>query len=86
MQRYSKERGSHVTDERAPSTAKEFERVAEEKQKLRAAEQGVASQTSEKVYDGAEEATIGDAKVESVHNRFKEHEEGADYHKRGDEP
>lgn len=60
--------------ERAPSTAEEFKRVAEEK--LRAA--------SVKGYDGAEEATVGDSNVDSVKNRFEEHEQGADYRRRGD--
>ncbi|KAK2639817.1 hypothetical protein Ddye_027612 [Dipteronia dyeriana] len=78
FKRYSKESRScsHNVEERAPSTAEEFKRVAEEK--LRAAKQGVASQTSEKLYDGAEEATIGDSKSDSIKNRIKEHEQGAD--------
>ncbi|KDO62111.1 hypothetical protein CISIN_1g033183mg [Citrus sinensis] len=67
---------------RAPSIAEEFERVAEEK--LRAAGQGVASQTKDKVYDGAEESTRGGSNVDSVKNRFEEHEQGADYRGRGD--
>ncbi|XP_031286576.1 uncharacterized protein LOC116145276 [Pistacia vera] len=76
----------HEMDEkRAPSIAEVFERVAEEKQKLRAAEQGVASQTSDKLYDGAEEATIGKSKVEPVKKKFEEPEEGADYRRTGDE-
>ncbi|KAK4850360.1 hypothetical protein QYF36_006079 [Acer negundo] len=73
FKRYSKESGKqssrHDVEERAPSTAEEFKRVAEEM--LRAAKQGVASQTSEKLYDGAEEATIGDSKVDSI----KKHEQ-----------
>ncbi|KAK0601951.1 hypothetical protein LWI29_028982 [Acer saccharum] len=77
FKRYSKESrkqsSSHDVEERAPSTAEEFKRVAEEK--LRAAKQGVASQTSEKLYDGAEEATIGDSKVDSIKNSIKEHEQ-----------
>ena len=64
---------------RAPSIAEEFERVAEEK--LRAAGQGVASQTKDKVYDGADEAARGGSNVK---NRFEEHEQGADYRGRGD--
>ncbi|XP_050240060.1 uncharacterized protein LOC126689072 isoform X2 [Quercus robur] len=70
--------------ERAPSTAEEFKKIAEEK--LREAQQGVASQVAEKVYDGTEEATLGDKNQESVKNRYKEHERGADYRKRGDGP
>ncbi|KAB2606022.1 hypothetical protein D8674_005739 [Pyrus ussuriensis x Pyrus communis] len=67
-------------EERAPSTAEEFKRVAEEK--LKVAEQGVASQTADKAYDGTEEAILGDSNVESVKNRYKEHEPGADYRRR----
>ncbi|KAL6497194.1 hypothetical protein OROGR_029123 [Orobanche gracilis] len=69
-------------EERAPSTAEEFVRVAEEKAKE--AQQGVASQTVEKAVDGAEEAILGDSKVESVKKRYKEHEPGTDYHRKGD--
>ncbi|KAL0000747.1 hypothetical protein SO802_014528 [Lithocarpus litseifolius] len=47
-----------IIEERAPSTAREFKRMAEEK--LRKAQQGVASQVAEKVYDGTEEVTLGD--------------------------
>ncbi|KAL5735863.1 hypothetical protein ACOSP7_030324 [Xanthoceras sorbifolium] len=83
--RYSqgtREHSSHDVEERAPSTAKEFKRVAEEK--LRELKKGMANQTSEKVYDGAEEATIGDSNVDSIENRFKKQEEGADYRRRGE--
>ncbi|XP_027343777.1 uncharacterized protein LOC113856240 [Abrus precatorius] len=73
----SKGKHSRLMEERAPSTAEEFERVAEEKAK----EAGVASQTLGKTIDAAEEATIGNSKAESVKNRFKEHE--SDYHKKG---
>ena len=69
--------------ERAPSTAEEFKKIAE---KLREAQQGMASQVAEKVYDGTEEATLDDKNQESVKNRYKEHERGADYRKRGDGP
>lgn len=58
--------------------------MAEEK--LRQAQQGVASQTAEKVYDAAEEATLGDSDLQSVKHRYEEHEQGADYRGRsGDE-
>ncbi len=43
--------------------------MAEEK--LRETGQGVASQTAEKVYDGAEEATLSDKNHQSVKNRYK---------------
>lgn len=57
-------------EERAPSTAEEFKRAAE--QKLREAEQGVASQVSDKAYDdGTEEATLGEA----TEKRYMEHED-----------
>ncbi|KAK7287565.1 hypothetical protein RIF29_00846 [Crotalaria pallida] len=76
-------KGNHgrLTEERAPSTAEEFDRVAEEKAKE--TEKGVASQTVHKAYDGAEEA-IGGPNAESVKDRYKEHEPKADYRKRDD--
>ncbi|KAK7387114.1 hypothetical protein VNO78_27627 [Psophocarpus tetragonolobus] len=55
--------------ERTPSTAEEFERVAEERAKQ--AQNEVASQSLGKAMDGAEEASIGNPKVESVKNRYK---------------
>ncbi|KAJ1441327.1 hypothetical protein SESBI_01468 [Sesbania bispinosa] len=73
---------SRLMEERAPSTAEEFQRVAEEKAKV--TQQVVASQTVDKTYDGAEEATKSNSKVESVKNRYKEHEPGSDYSRRGD--
>lgn len=89
LQRYGKDNRlrdeRHVMEERAPSTAEEFERVAEEKQKLKAAEQGVSSQTGDKLNDVAEEATIGESKVEAVKKRFEKHEEGVDYRRTGDD-
>ncbi|XP_027931257.1 uncharacterized protein LOC114187262 [Vigna unguiculata] len=63
-------KGRGLMEERAPSTAEEFERVAEEK-KAKEAQKGVASQTLGKAIDGAEEAVIGKPKVESVKNRYK---------------
>lgn len=53
-------------EERAPSTAEEFQRVAEER--ARETKEGVASQNVDKLYDGAEEGTVGDSKVGSVKN------------------
>ncbi|CAN6560604.1 unnamed protein product [Malus baccata var. baccata] len=85
-QRYSSQgskgehHGSIDIEERAPSMAEEFKRMAEEK--LKAAEQGLASQTVDKTYDGTEETTLGDSNVHSVKNRYKEHEPGADYKRR----
>ena len=69
----SKGKHSRLMEERAPSTAEEFERVAEEK-KAKEAQKGVASQSLGKAIDGAEEASIGKSKVESVKNRYKGHE------------
>ncbi|KAK7305161.1 hypothetical protein VNO77_43061 [Canavalia gladiata] len=70
----NKGKQSRLMEERAPSTAEEFERVAEEKAK---AQKGVASQTLDKASDAAEEATIGNSNVESVKNRYKEHGPGS---------
>ncbi|XP_027333212.1 uncharacterized protein LOC113848048 [Abrus precatorius] len=59
---------SRLMEERAPSTAEEFQRVAEEK-----AREGVASKKVDKSYDNAEkEGIIGDSKDESVKNRYKD--------------
>ncbi|KAL0399274.1 UNVERIFIED_CONTAM: hypothetical protein Sradi_2270700 [Sesamum radiatum] len=70
-----------VDQERAPSTAEEFKRVAEEK-----ARQGFASQTVEKAQDGAEEAVVGDSTFESVKEAHKESPSAAvDFRKTGDE-
>ncbi|KAK4771136.1 hypothetical protein SAY87_031668 [Trapa incisa] len=75
----------HV-EERAPSTAEEFERMAEERLR-ESGQQGVAGQTVEKAHDGTEETVSADPNIESVKNRQKEHEE-TDNHARtgnGDE-
>ncbi|KAL0443426.1 UNVERIFIED_CONTAM: hypothetical protein Slati_2065300 [Sesamum latifolium] len=73
--------GGTVDQERAPSTAEEFKRVAEEK-----ARQGFASQTVEKAQDGAEEAVVGDSTFESVKEAHKESPfAAADFRKTGDE-
>ncbi|KAI3456980.1 hypothetical protein Pfo_013643 [Paulownia fortunei] len=72
----------HGVEERAPSTAEEFERVAEEMTR-----QGFASQTVEKAQDGGEEATVGDdSTFESVKEAYKEPPPGkGNFHKTGDE-
>lgn len=80
--RKAKERHIDKEAQRAPSTADVIERVAEEK--LRAAEQGIGSQTFDKAYDGAEEAALGDSKVESAKKRYEEHEPGVDNRRRGE--
>ncbi|KAK1407004.1 hypothetical protein QVD17_38614 [Tagetes erecta] len=63
--------GSHATDdtinhERAPSTLEEFKRLEEEK-----ANEGVVSQISDKVTDGAMEAVTDDDSFECVKETFK---------------
>ncbi|KDP39179.1 hypothetical protein JCGZ_00936 [Jatropha curcas] len=73
--------GLAIDQERASSTADEFKRVAKEKEKAEEAtrvaeDQGITSQTGEKTIDGAEEAS-GDSNIESVKNRYKKHELGA---------
>lgn len=76
-------RGNQKVEERAPSTAEEFERVAEEKAR-EAAKQGIASQTTDKAFDAAEEATKDDSNAGSVKNKFKEHDSaGTDYRRTG---
>ncbi|XP_018468937.1 uncharacterized protein LOC108840599 [Raphanus sativus] len=51
--------------------------------------QGIASQTSEKAYDGAAEAvnvpSDSEADKEKVKKEFEKREEGRDYRKRGDD-
>lgn len=47
-------------------------------------DQGLASQTVEKVQDGAAEALNSHPKLDAVKDRYKDHEPGADYHKTGD--
>ncbi|XP_047169557.1 uncharacterized protein LOC124838083 isoform X1 [Vigna umbellata] len=69
-QNYGQGSKGRLMEERAPSTAEEFERVAEEK-KAKEAKKGVASQSLGKAIDGAEEAVIGKQNVESVKNRYK---------------
>lgn len=74
--------GHHGTEERAPSTAEEFKRVAEEKSR-----QGFASQTVDKAVDAVEEATVGESEFESVKEAYKEPPSGGkgDFHRTGDE-
>ncbi|KAG8386174.1 hypothetical protein BUALT_Bualt03G0121600 [Buddleja alternifolia] len=81
-QRKKEDISGHVVEERAPSTAEEFERVAEEKSR-----QGFASQTTEKAADGAVEATVeDDSTFESVKEAQKEFPPGkGDFHKKGHE-
>lgn len=69
-QGYSKqsEKGSGPgVGERAPSTAEEFKRVAEEK-----ARQGVVSQTVDKAEDAVKETVIGDSNPDNVKEKYKE--------------
>ena len=79
LQRYTQE-------ERAPSLAEEFKRVAEEKAKADHAEndQVAASQTSDKAGDATQEAVKSDSNLQDVKSKYEEHEAGSDYRKRGD--
>ncbi|PIN07424.1 hypothetical protein CDL12_20011 [Handroanthus impetiginosus] len=67
-------------EERAPSTADEFKRVAEEKSR-----QGFTSHTVEKGQDAAEEATLEESTFESVKEAHKEPPGKGNFHKTGDE-
>ncbi|MED6196462.1 hypothetical protein PIB30_047734 [Stylosanthes scabra] len=61
---------SRMMEERAPSTAEEFERVAEEKSKNKIHEGAARNGNG----DGAEHATNGgDSKVDSSPKRYKEY-------------
>ncbi|MED6218337.1 hypothetical protein PIB30_025915 [Stylosanthes scabra] len=67
----SANRGGRMMEERAPSTAEEFQRVAEEKSKNKNHE-GAARNGDDG--GGAEHATNGgDSKVDSSKKRYKEH-------------
>lgn len=66
-----KEKESHLIKERAPSTAEEFQRVAEEKSN--GTQKEVKSQTADKAIDAAQEATKGNSRIENVKNKYKEH-------------
>lgn len=82
MQRFKHGReGQGIDKERAPTTAEEFERVAEEKSR-----QGFSSQTVEKASDGAleaAEAAVGDSNPQAVKEAFKEPTGKGDFHKGG---
>ncbi|CAN0900987.1 hypothetical protein LINGRAHAP2_LOCUS21147 [Linum grandiflorum] len=76
--------GDHV---RAPSLADEFKRMEGEKFKEEhhlheVEDSGIASQTVGKTMDGLDEASDKE-NLDSVKNRYKEHEPGADYRRRG---
>ncbi|XP_048235137.1 uncharacterized protein LOC8287627 isoform X2 [Ricinus communis] len=87
---HAENQGHRGVEEKAPSLADEFRRVAEEKAKAeekteQVADQGIASQTSDKTSDGAEEAATvgrGGGDTEAVKGRYKGHEPGADYRRR----
>ncbi|XP_062077602.1 uncharacterized protein LOC133782348 [Humulus lupulus] len=70
------------TQERAPSTAEVIDKMAEEK--LREADHQAFD---DKIFDGAEKATLGEPKLDSAKNTYKdkEHQPGADYRRRGDD-
>lgn len=92
LQRYGQvskdDHHERVTEVKAPSLADEFQRVAEEKAKAaekdaRVADQGVASQTAAKAFDGTEEAVSFHGDVEATKEKYKDHEPGSDYRRRG---
>ena len=62
-------RSRGLMEEKAPSTAEQFQRVAEEKAKK--TQEGVSSQDTDKSH--SEEARIGDSKDKSGKKRYKEH-------------
>ncbi|XP_059283676.1 uncharacterized protein LOC132617421 isoform X2 [Lycium barbarum] len=64
LRRYTKESYEHHAEEKAPTTAEEFTRVAEEMAEEKE-HQGFASQTVDKAQDGMKEAT-------TIHARAKE--------------
>ncbi|CAN1339956.1 hypothetical protein LINPERPRIM_LOCUS38688 [Linum perenne] len=77
-----KQEGEIVDDHvRAPSVADEFKRLEVEKKHCKGdVEDGIASQTVDKTIDALDEE---ETDVESVKNRYKEHEPGADYRRTG---
>ncbi|KAL6975254.1 hypothetical protein U1Q18_024050 [Sarracenia purpurea var. burkii] len=81
LRRYSPPTKGSNGMERAPTTAEEFERVAEEK-----ARQGFASQAIVKAQDdGVGEGTFGDSRGESGKKYSKEDVGEGSFHKKSDE-
>ncbi|KAK4355223.1 hypothetical protein RND71_024194 [Anisodus tanguticus] len=80
LRMYTKENYEHHAEEKAPTTAEEFVRVAEEMAEEKA-HQGFASQTVDKAKDAMKEATTtADSNFESVKENFK-----GNFHNKGDE-
>lgn len=76
-----------VAEEKAGAAEGKFERVSKQKgraeEEAKSGDQGVASQTLEKIHDGAAEALSSDYKVDPVKSRYKEHVPRNNYHKTG---
>ncbi|XP_017980119.1 PREDICTED: uncharacterized protein LOC18593443 [Theobroma cacao] len=76
-----------VAEEKAGAAEGKFERVSKQKgraeEEAKSGDQRVASQTLEKIHDGAAEALSSDYKVDPVKSRYKEHVPRANYHKTG---
>ncbi|XP_055824670.1 uncharacterized protein LOC129893203 [Solanum dulcamara] len=83
IRRYSKENYEHHAEEKAPTTAEEFIRVAEEMAEEKE-EQVFSSQTIDKAQHAMKEATTTDSNFESVKESFKEGKK-ENFHKKGDD-
>ncbi|TMW98773.1 hypothetical protein EJD97_003508 [Solanum chilense] len=85
IRRYSKENYDHHAEEKAPTTAEEFTRVAEEMAEEKQ-HQGFSSQTMDKAQDAIEEATTTtDSTFESVKESYKQTTGKDNFHKKGDD-
>nr|XP_004244345.1 uncharacterized protein LOC101264953 [Solanum lycopersicum] len=79
IRRYSKENYDHHAEEKAPTTAEEFTRVAEEMAEEKQ-HQGFSSQTVDKAQDAIKEATA------TTDSTFESVKTGKDnFHKNGDD-
>ncbi|KAJ8542882.1 hypothetical protein K7X08_005405 [Anisodus acutangulus] len=85
LRMYTKENYEHHAEEKAPTTAEEFVRVAEEMAEEKA-HQGFDSQTVDKAKDAMKEATTtADSNFESVNENFKEDPSKGNFHNKGDD-
>ncbi|KAK4714935.1 hypothetical protein R3W88_020842 [Solanum pinnatisectum] len=85
IRRYSKENYGHHAEEKAPTTAEEFTRVAEEMAEEKE-HQGFSSQTVDKAQDAIKEATTTtNSNFESVKESYKETTGKENSHKKGDD-
>ncbi|KAK6785618.1 hypothetical protein RDI58_019073 [Solanum bulbocastanum] len=83
--RYSKENYDHHAEEKAPTTAEEFTRVAEEMAEEKE-HQGISSQTVDKAQDAIKEATTTtNSNFESVKESYKETTGKENSHRKGDD-